>query len=885
MPETSRGRRARLVQRRGTNAICVAAILAMTLPAREAWAGGDEPRAASGGAETQLVPPQLEKFVEADYPPDAQKAGIEGDVTLALEVDISGNVTGASVQAGAGSTFDEAALLAAKRFVFKPATRGGKPIAARILYKYSFTLKAPADPTASDPAAAVARGRLHGTVRMGSEGPLDGAKVLVTDAQGKSVPVTTKSDGTWEVSDLLPGKYRVTVFAEGYDTFRADEDVAADQATDVVYRLKVTSDGTAEITVRGEPPPREVTRRELSRRELSRIPGTNGDALRAIQSLPGVARAPRLSGLLIVRGSAPQDTQIFIDGTPVPIAYHFGGFSSVVPTESIEKIDFYPGNFSAQYGRAMGGVVDVKLREQENDRKPHAMAQVDLIDARAMVRAPLGKDWTFFAAGRRSHIDAWIGPILESGGGTSITSAPVYYDYQAFLETKPTSSSRFRVGYFGSDDRLKIFLKGPVEEEPAIAGSLGLHTGFGRAQALYENQVSSRVRVRANAAYGYDATNLNAGVLKLNINTNPLSSRAEVSLKATEWLTFNIGEDLLWTNARVQVRAPPPPRPGEADPGPINTRGFLVQNTTRSLLRPGAYAETELQPTERLRFVAGGRMDYSSDTSKWDPSVRTSGRLAVANEFPKTTAKAGWGTFTQAPQAQETDSVFGSLGLRSNRATHYSVGAEQEITRHIDLSLEGYYKDLSSIVSRLPTPRGNEYFNTGSGYVGGMEVLLRYKADDKFFGWIAYTLSRSMRRNQDSEGLELFQYDQPHILTALGSYKLGKGWEVGARFRFVSGPLYTPCTGIGGYTDSAAGSYECITGRSFSQRLGSFHQLDVRVDKTWDFKVWKLSAYLDLYNAYNHQAPEDLSYNFNKSRSVTQGGLPIIPSLGLRAEF
>jgi hypothetical protein len=515
------------------------------------------------------------------------------------------------------------------------------------------------------------------------------------------------------------------------------------------------------------------------------------------------------------------------------------------------------------------------------------MAQVDLIDARLMARGPVPivDNWTFFAAARRSHIDAWIGPVLESAGSVGVTSAPRYYDYQLFAETKPTPTSRFRIGYFGSDDELRIFLKSPNDSEPAIAGDLGFHTGFGRVQALYENQMSESVRVRANAAYGYDATNLNAGALKINVDTNPLTSRAEVSWKIAKPITLNIGEDFNWTNARIHIRAPRPPRPGEADAGPLTTQGFLVQNTTRDILQPAGYGELELQPTDRLRIVGGGRMDYSSDTKKWDPSIRTSARYAIVNEYPKTTAKAGWGTFYQPPQPQETDKVFGSQGLRSNRSTHTSVGIEQEITRQIDFSLEGYYKDLTSLVARLPTENGNEYFNTGSGYVAGGELLLRYKADDRFFGWVAYTLSRSMRRSQDSEGLTLFQYDQPHVLTALGSYKLGRGWEVGARFRFVSGGLYTPCTGVGGFYDSAGGAYSCISGQAFSKRLPAFHQLDVRVDKTWEFKDWKLSTYLDLYNAYFHQSPEDISYNYNYSQSTYQTGLPIIPSFGLRGEF
>src|SRR5688572_13336921 len=68
-----------------------------------------------------------------------------------------------------------------------------------------------------------------------------------------------------------------------------------------------------------------------------------------------------LAGLLIVRGSAPNGTGYYVDGGDVPLIYHFGGLSSVVPTELLDRIDFYPGNFSARYGRVMGGIVDVAL--------------------------------------------------------------------------------------------------------------------------------------------------------------------------------------------------------------------------------------------------------------------------------------------------------------------------------------------------------------------------------------------------------------------------------------------------------------------------------------------------------------------------------------------
>jgi hypothetical protein len=291
-----------------------------------------------------------------------------------------------------------------------------------------------------------------------------------------------------------------------------------------------------------------------------------------------------------------------------------------------------------------------------------------------------------------------------------------------------------------------------------------------------------------------------------------------------------------------------------------------------------------MQITKRLRVVEGFRFDYDGATKKADASPRASFRYTMVPGENETVLKGGFGVFRQPPQPQEISPVFGTPGLYSNRALHYALGVEQKIGKRFDLSGEGFYKSLDQLVARTPSADGTYgYTNLGTGKVMGAEVLLRYNADERFFGWIAYTLSRSTRQDSPTLPEHMFQYDQTHILTILGSYRIGAGWELGARFRYVSGNLYTPC--LGGALDGATGSYTCISGDRFSARLPPFHQLDIRLDKHWYYATWQLSAYLDVQNAYNSQNPEGLAYNFNYSQTIYQTGLPIIPSLGIRGEF
>lgn len=825
-----------------------------------------------------LVPPRIVDDPGAEYPHQAvvDKILEPVTVTLVLQVDATGAIVKATPETPVGHGFDEAAVAAALKMKAEPATKNGTPIAARI--KHQRTFPPP-------------KGRLVGRLSTSStDRSLAGARVTAT---GKTGSYTAESDakGNFTLEDVAPGAYQIQVQAAGFKPMTGTEQIDPGTETSALLRLdrdestalgappppkpgaKKADDDVEEITVRGKRPPREITKRTLEQRELARIPGTNGDALRAIQNLPGVARPPGLAGLLIIRGASPQETNIFVDGTLVPIVYHFGGLSSVIPTEMLEKIDFFPGNFSAQYGRVTGGVVDVGVKDPDQKRL-HGLAQVDLIDARVLAEGPIGKGWSFAVGARRSHIDSWLGPVLNAAGA-GVTTAPVYYDYQAMLHKRIDSRQSFRMFFFGGDDRLKILLKSPFGGAPAAGGSLGLGTAFYRFQARYENRVSEDTQIRMTGAVGKDALAFNFGDNYFNLDSYPITLRTEVSHKLAPGVKTNVGVDLLYAPYTIGVRLPPIPVEGEPPSGPFGSQQALTVNEKGTQFRPGVYQEFELTPWKGARIVPGTRLDYAKDTEKWDLSPRMIMRQDVTTR-PRTTIKGGLGIFRQPPQPQETNAVFGQKGLSSNRATHYGLGVERELTKQVEVSFEGFYRDLDNLVVQ-----GSG--NSGSGRAFGSELLLRYKPDDRFFGFLAYTLSRSTRRDRDGAEERLFQYDQTHILTVLGSYRLGRGWEVGARFRLISGSMSTPQNY--GFYDQNAGAYLPQSYPTNGERLPIFHQLDLRVDKTWQFKHWKLAAYLDLWNSYNAPNVEGINYNYNSSQRVYGGSLPIIPSLGIRGEL
>jgi hypothetical protein len=164
-----------------------------------------------------------------------------------------------------------------------------------------------------------------------------------------------------------------------------------------------------------------------------------------------------------------------------------------------------------------------------------------------------------------------------------------------------------------------------------------------------------------------------------------------------------------------------------------------------------------------------------------------------------------------------------------------------------------------------------------------MELMLRHQLTRNFFGWVSYSLSRTERDFYGGTQWAPAQFDQPHNLIVIGSYKLPFDFIFGARFRYVSGPLNTPY--VGALYDANANYYLPIPGPQFSRRLPDFLQLDLRLDKRFVFKHWMLSLYLDVQNVTNQVNVETVVYNFDFTKESHVQGLPILPELGMNGEW
>ncbi len=181
------------------------------------------------GSVPVVIAPTLETRVDALYPADALRERAEGTVGLELAVDEQGHVTSARVTTSIGHGLDEAALEAAKKFVFKPATRAGVPMAATVDFTYEFHLPPPPPP----PPPLVQTGEDQATVVL-AQRPISAASSFsVRDRDFQLRPIGSVQD----ILRVTPGLVMVQhsgggkanqYFLRGFD---------ADHGTDIAFSI------------------------------------------------------------------------------------------------------------------------------------------------------------------------------------------------------------------------------------------------------------------------------------------------------------------------------------------------------------------------------------------------------------------------------------------------------------------------------------------------------------------------------------------------------------------------------------------------------------------------------------------------------------------------
>lgn len=236
------------------------------------------------------------------------------------------------------------------------------------------------------------------------------------------------------------------------------------------------------------------------------------------------------------------------------------------------------------------------------------------------------------------------------------------------------------------------------------------------------------------------------------------------------------------------------------------------------------------------------------------------------------------------------DYVNKENGLKYIAANHFVGGLEYNPSENIQFTVEGFYKHYNdypfSVTDSVAlSSKGADYGIFGDeelksisdGRAYGLELLGRIKEFKGINLVFAYTYVRSEFKDYFGTYIPT-AWDNRHLFNLTATKKFRKNWDVGMKFRLVGGAPYTP------YDLEKSSLKEAwdLQGRGYldysefnTLRLKAFHQLDLRVDKSYYLKGWTLMLYADVQNIYNHQADQPPIL----LRETDAGGIPLTDPL------
>ncbi len=711
-----------------------------------------------------------------------------------------------------------------------------------------------AEPLASAP---VLSGRV---LARGTREPLVGAQVRVILGNGATHDTETDESGEFTLP-ARSGPCEVLVRYPGFEPFSRKFDVAERGTSGLVLRLQPRLIGDryeTVVTAAPERAPAVPVRRE----ELTHTPGAFGDPFRVMESLPGVVQAVWPMPIYAIRGANPGNTGFFIDGVRAPALFHFALGPSVIHPFFLDEMQFYPGGYPLEYGRYVSGIVTARTAAPATDRL-HVSADVRLFDAGGIVAMPFDQGrGTVAMAGRYSY----TGLVLSA---FSSEYSLDYWDYQLRIEHR-LGPGRLTLFAFGSGDTLQQkhpdAVSVPSDIQPGLAQLM-----FHRVQLRWDGGVLGG-RLAASALVGYDdSTVSNTQLFDLPVSSRMLMAAPRLGLgwRLGRWVELQIGGD-----AEAQ-RFWPRSALAELGGGLGNYyQTDLFRN--RSALSAGGYVGLTIKAGDRLQVTPGLRYEgyFEQNTQAGAPSPRLTLRYRVARE---TWLKGHVGQFSQMPSLPVGVPGFEGFGLQSyglQQSRQGSLGVETGVGERdgADLSLDTsiFYQrlhvtDMRSSSSR--DPQAYDFLEPREGESYGFEIMLRRPMRHRLYGWLSYTLSRSLRVVDGV--IAPSDWDQRHVLNLVTGCRLPRGFTVSGRFHYNSGRPFALWDNGFKWVDY--------------QRLPAFAQLDLRGEKRFIHDTWIWDAYVELVNVT--MSREVFEEGLQNGVVVQRGYRLILPSIGVHVEW
>ena len=740
-------------------------------------------------------------------------------------------------------------------------------------------------------AQAQTTGKLSGWVLdKNTQKPIAGVNVKLINTNFGTV---TDSLGKYQFKSIPTGQYQVSftslgtlpyslfnvVITVGNETNNTIELLPADNV------LKEVQVSTTRKTVRTATLETPLSVQKLTAEEIKSNPGGNFDISKVVQALPGVTgSASTGAGFrndIIVRGGAPNENVFYLDGIEIPVINHFstqgsaGGPQGILNVSFIDEVKLSSSAFDAKFDNALSSVFEFKQKRGNAD-KLQGNVRLGATEFATTLDGPLSKSGktTFLASVRRSYLQ-FLFEVID------LPIRPNFWDFQYKVTHVIDPKTTLTFLGVGAIDDFKFAAPKNATPEKIYA----LKAGPSINQWSYT--VGASLKKLVNKGFWNLAISRN--------HLNNLSERYENNLepiqseKTFDYTSNEIGNTVRWDMTKSLL--------GLKWTAGINIQNVGYDNNTNQLLKYTAINTLGPTPTaiqinynsnfnynkygaffqlgkkafnNRLGISAGIRTDGNDFTTKgtqlmrqlsprvglsWVVSDKVNWNFSIGNYYklaPNTALgfKNGAGAYLN----QDADYI---------QSTHYVTGFEYIPSESTRFTAEVYYKKYKNVpisvekgtsLSNLGADfniLGNEDISTnGLGKSYGFELFAQQKLTQRMFGVVSYSFFRSSYTNNLGKYIAS-SWENIHLLSLTGGYKLNRNWEIGIKYRYQGGAPYTPYDMNASRLNFATLGVGILDySKLNANRNKAFHSSDLRIDKKYNYKKTTLDFYIDITNWY-----------------------------------
>jgi hypothetical protein len=695
-----------------------------------------------------------------------------------------------------------------------------------------------------------------------------------------SIGIQSNEYGFYAIS-LPKGSYTILVTQLGYEKFT--QKIKLDSSRLLNIQLETKSVLT-EVVVESSRKNDNLIKAQmgtetLNMNAISKVPVLFGekDILKTLQLLPGVKSAGEGNSGFYVRGGSADQNLILLDEAPVYNASHLLGFFSTFNSDAIKDATLIKGNGPAQYGGRLSSVLDVRMKEGNNQAYT-VNGGLGLISSRLSVEGPIQKDKSsFIISGRRTYADIFIKASEDFKDNILY-----FYDLNLKANYKISNKSKLFVsGYFGKD-------------ELGLGESIGIDWGNKTGTIRWNRIISNKLFL--NTSLIYSDYNYNVKLKNKETNFNINSNIKDLNLKQDYTFYANPNNTLRFgINSILHTITP------STFSGTVNNS---IKKVGRNGLENAVYISNNYKTGAKLSLDYGLRLSAYGLMGGDDYNIYENGVLQSTIQLAKSTIgkkyvnlepritsnyrisddasfKAGYARNVQhlhllsnATASSPSDQWIGnSYNIKPETADQFSLGYVRKIKKDIfELSVELYYKHLQNQldfkdgteINTLSDVESALLFGIGRAY--GLELLIK-KKEGIFTGWLSYTLSKTERKIEGINQNNWYnaKQDRTHDVSLVGVYTLNSKWSISSVFVYNTGDAVTYPTGKYSFQGQTLYQYASRN----SNRMPANHRLDVsvtyekkrkkRIQESWNFSLYNVYGKQNAFRITFQDDPDDAS--------------------------